>query len=73
MAQANEKKTEAQEDNGSAKTNKKVVTFVKPWSRYTRGDVAGFEPKEADRLVKSKIAIAGEKSVAAPKGEAEGE
>lgn len=38
-----------------------VVTFVKPYSRYSRGDVAGFTVKEAERLVKGKVAVNGSK------------
>ncbi|GAA3555825.1 hypothetical protein [Marinobacter xestospongiae] len=40
---------------------RKVVTFLRPFSRYTRGDVAGFEPDEVDRLVKKKVAVEGDK------------
>lgn len=46
------------------KANRKdhvVVTFVKPYSRYSRGDVAGFEPAEAERLVKGRVAVNGSK------------
>lgn len=40
---------------------KKVVTFTKPSGRYSRGDVAGFAPAEAARLVKINVAVAGTK------------
>jgi hypothetical protein len=38
-----------------------VVTFVKPYSRYSRGDVAGFAAAEAERLVKGRVAVKGSK------------
>lgn len=44
------------EDKGSV-----LVTFVKPFSRYSRGDIAGFEAKEAERLVKGRVAVKGTK------------
>ena len=47
------------------KTDKVVVTFVKPWSRYSRGDVAGFSADEAERLINGKGAVKGTKLPAA--------
>lgn len=38
-----------------------VITFVKPYSRYSRGDIAGFEAAEAERLVKGRVAVKGSK------------
>jgi len=50
------------EQNAQAKSTKSVVvTFVKPYSRYSRGDIAGFEAKEAERLVKGRVAVRGTK------------
>jgi hypothetical protein len=34
------------------------VEFVKPWNIYVPGDVAGFEPEQAKRLIDGKVAIA---------------
>jgi len=42
-----------------------VITFTKPWSRYSRGDIAGFKPEEAERLVKGGVAVKGTKLPAA--------
>lgn len=58
--------TQAQQQPGGQKpaaqsNERKVVTFLRPFSRYTRGDIAGFEPKEAARLVKKKVAVEGTK------------
>lgn len=55
------KKDENTEDKAAPKTNKVVVTFTKPYSRYSRGDVAGFNADEAERLVKGKVAVKGTK------------
>ncbi|WP_417500742.1 hypothetical protein [Marinobacter sp.] len=52
---AEPKKAESQE------SEKVVITFVKPYSRYSRGDVAGFEAAEAERLVKGRVAVKGSK------------
>jgi putative sterol carrier protein len=43
------------------KTDKVLVAFTKPWSRYSRGDIAGFSAEEAERLVKGKVAVKGTK------------
>ena len=43
------------------KNDKVLITFTKPWSRYSRGDVAGFSAEEAERLVKGKVAVKGTK------------
>ena len=48
-------------DESTPKTDKVVITFTKPWSRYSRGDVAGFSADEAERLVKGKVAVKGTK------------
>lgn len=53
--QPEEQKTAAQSNE------RKTVTFLRPFSRYTRGDIAGFEPKEAERLVKKRVAVEGTK------------
>jgi hypothetical protein len=53
-----------QEADQRAQANAKetvVVTFVKPYSRYSRGDVAGFAAAEAERLVKGRVAVKGSK------------
>ena len=42
-------------------TDKVVITFVKPYGRYSRGDIAGFEAAEAERLVKGRVAVKGSK------------
>jgi hypothetical protein len=36
----------------------KSVQFIKPWKIYSRGDVAGFETKQADALIDGKVAEA---------------
>lgn len=38
----------------------KLVKFIKPWSKYSPGDIAGFEPEQAQRLIDSKAAEAHE-------------
>ena len=43
------------------KNDKVLITFTKPWSRYSRGDIAGFSAEEAERLVKGKVAVKGTK------------
>lgn len=48
-------------DDAAPTTDKVVITFTKPWSRYSRGDVAGFSADEAERLVKGKVAVKGTK------------
>lgn len=32
------------------------VEFIKPWKIYSPGDVAGFEPEQAKRLIDGKVA-----------------
>jgi hypothetical protein len=32
------------------------VEFIKPWKIYSTGDVAGFEPEQAKRLVDGGVA-----------------
>lgn len=63
---AEPKKAEAQA------SDQVVVTFVKPYSRYSRGDIAGFEAAEAERLVKGRVAVKGSK-LPAKKAEADTE
>lgn len=51
----------------------KTIKFTKPWQIYSRGDVAGFEPALADKLVAGNMAVLhGEKAEAEaePEGEA---
>lgn len=55
MAEQTKKAEEAQ------KNDKVLITFTKPWSRYSRGDIAGFSAEEAERLVKGKVAVKGTK------------
>ena len=60
--EAEEKARLEAEKNAKAKSSESVVvTFVKPYSRYSRGDIAGFEAKEAERLVKGRVAVKGTK------------
>ena len=60
--EAGEKARLEAENNAKAKSSESVVvTFVKPYSRYSRGDIAGFEAKEAERLVKGRVAVKGTK------------
>jgi hypothetical protein len=62
---AQEAEEQARQEAGQrAQANAKetvVVTFVKPYSRYSRGDVAGFAAAEAERLVKGRVAVKGSK------------
>lgn len=57
-AEENEKREAALKAN---RKDSVVITFVKPFSRYSRGDVAGFEAVEAERLVKGRVAVKGSK------------
>jgi len=60
--QPSEDQQPPEEQKPATQSNKrKAVTFLKPFSRYVRGDTAGFEPEEADRLVKKKVAVEGTK------------
>lgn len=52
---------EAEKKAGAKAANSAVVTFVKPYSRYSRGDIAGFTAEEAERLVKGRVAVKGTK------------
>lgn len=52
---------EAEKKAGAKAANSTVVTFVKPYSRYSRGDIAGFTEDEAARLVKGRVAVRGTK------------
>lgn len=56
-----QKAAQEAEQKAQAKSESVVVTFVKPYSRYSRGDIAGFEAKEAERLVKGRVAVKGTK------------
>ena len=38
----------------------KTVEFTKPWQIYSRGDVAGFEPGLAQKLIDGHVAKAHE-------------
>lgn len=38
-----------------------VITFTKPYSRYSRGDVAGFSAADAERMVAGRVAVKGSK------------
>lgn len=66
-----QKLQEAEKQKSAKKTQagKVTVTFLKPWSRYTRGDVAGFSAGEAERLVKGKVAVKGSKLPAQKAGQ----
>ncbi|HET8799629.1 MAG TPA: hypothetical protein VFN01_00460 [Marinobacter sp.] len=52
---------EAEQRAGTTTSNRVAVTFVKPYSRYSRGDIAGFTTAEAERLVKGRVAVRGTK------------
>lgn len=52
---------EAEKQSGTNAANNTVVIFVKPYSRYSRGDIAGFTADEAARLVKGRVAVKGTK------------
>jgi hypothetical protein len=52
---------EAEKQASTKAVNSTVVTFLKPYSRYSRGDIAGFTADEAERLVKGKVAVKGTK------------
>lgn len=41
------------------KTEEKLVSveFVKPWGRYSKGDIAGFDADKAGKLIASKAAV----------------
>lgn len=43
-------------DGKETKTKKTVVEFVKHFMPYAKGDVAGFDKKEADKLIELKVA-----------------
>jgi len=34
----------------------KSVEFIKPWKIYSRGDIAGFDAEQADKLVEGGVA-----------------
>lgn len=36
----------------------KLVKFLRPWKIYSPGDVAGFEPEQAEALITAKAAEA---------------
>ena len=55
-------KAEAEAKGQAASTKNVVVTFTKPHSRYSRGDVAGFPVDRAKHLVEGvKVAVMGSK------------
>ena len=55
-------KAEAEAKGQAASTKNVVVTFTKPHSRYSRGDVAGFPADRAKHLVEGvKVAVMGSK------------
>jgi hypothetical protein len=33
------------------------VEFIKPWGRYSKGDIAGFDADQAARLKEAKVAV----------------
>lgn len=49
------------------------VEFIKPWKIYSPGDVAGFEPEQAERLVEGGAAKKVEVEVEAKPPEVEAE
>ena len=55
-------KAEAEAKGQAASTKNVVVTFTKPHSRYSRGDIAGFPADRAKHLVEGvKVAVMGDK------------
>lgn len=61
-AKAAEEKAAAEAAAKAASTKNVVVTFTKPHSRYSRGDVAGFPADRAKHLVEGvKVAVMGSK------------
>lgn len=62
-AKAAEEKAAAEAKAAQAVANKNVtVTFTKPHSRYSRGDIAGFPADRAKHLVEGvKVAVMGDK------------
>lgn len=61
-AKAAEEKAAAEAKGQAASTKNVVVTFTKPHSRYSRGDVAGFPADRAKHLVEGvKVAVMGSK------------
>ena len=40
----------------STEAGKVIVLFTKPWTRYSPGDVAGFDEETAEKLIKIKVA-----------------
>ena len=40
----------------STEAAKVVVLFTKPWTRYSPDDVAGFDAKTAEKLIKIQVA-----------------
>jgi hypothetical protein len=43
----------------TARPKNVIVTFLRPFNRYVRGDIAGFQPAEAERLIKKRVAVKG--------------
>lgn len=33
------------------------VEFIKPWGRYSKSDIAGFDAETAEKLKKAKVAV----------------
>ncbi|WP_261840956.1 hypothetical protein [Aliamphritea ceti] len=33
------------------------VEFIKPWSRYSKGDIAGFEADKVQKLIDAKLVV----------------
>lgn len=51
------------------KEERVVITFIKPFSRYSRGDIAGFPLERAKHLVEGvKVAVEGDKLPEPKKG-----
>ncbi|MGP7732938.1 hypothetical protein [Oceanimonas smirnovii] len=44
---------EAKKTAPSAAKKLTPVSFIKAWGRYVKGDIAGFQPEEAERLIKT--------------------
>ncbi|MCL1485197.1 hypothetical protein MIH18_23765 (plasmid) [Marinobacter sp. M3C] len=43
----------------TARPKNVIVTFLRPFTRYVRGDIAGFQPAEAERLIQKRVAVKG--------------
>lgn len=63
MAKANNTTADTNADK-KEKVNKDIVLveFIKSWTPYVRGEVAGFDKKMADKLLEAQIVVEYKKS-----------